>query len=573
MEREDNAGATLEDLFKASYSRLVAGVYAFTGDLGEAQDAVQEAFARATAQPARTLGADSPEAYVYTIARNVARGRWRREQRLAERLQLEQARLDGPLPPSPDRVALVRALNKLPAAQREALVRFHFADQSLEEIAAAVGAPVGTIKARLSRGRAALHAMIDETVDDLRPDVAATVDQVRGDVVAAAGSPDLPAAFRRGRQRQLRRRAGLAGGLGAIGAIAASIVILLGFVPARQLPAERLDGVVVSAAGALKMPTVMPVDGRTFFGLVQLKSKRWALANTVDGGQHWTTLQLPDAVNRWAGGAYEPVLLAPRTVLLGPYLTKDGGRHWTMGKLKAGSPSWPVNRVPPPALGLGEPLTAAPAGWPVTVACVDGSCDPMVVDPATGVHHALTGVPPHRTDGDPQNVVRNGNSIWLKTGEAEDYSLDGGRSWSTRPLSSRTTNSFWLAVNGSYVYIVVQPFDGRTTSVMSSLDGGRTWHTATSETATRQSGACALADGTLLMVGTGSDGKVLASHDHGSTFRGASQRLSPGLLRRALDGTCVVEGGDATGVTWWVADSATSYRQIRLPAPGGNTFK
>ena len=60
-------------------------------------------------------------------------------------------------------IALARALAGLPAEQRRAIVLHHLCDLSVAEVALEVGAPEGTIKARLSRGRAAL-------ADQLRSD-------------------------------------------------------------------------------------------------------------------------------------------------------------------------------------------------------------------------------------------------------------------------------------------------------------------------------------------------------------------------------------------------------------------
>lgn len=52
----------IEELYRATYQRLVLSAYALTGDLPEAQDAVREAFVRAVSRPAKVLAADSPEA-------------------------------------------------------------------------------------------------------------------------------------------------------------------------------------------------------------------------------------------------------------------------------------------------------------------------------------------------------------------------------------------------------------------------------------------------------------------------------------------------------------------------------
>ncbi|MER6941463.1 sigma factor-like helix-turn-helix DNA-binding protein, partial [Nocardioides sp. NPDC000441] len=58
--------------------------------------------------------------------------------------------------------ALVAALKKLPEAQRQAIVLHHIADLPVHQVAAEVGAPTGTIKARLARGRAALAELLAE---------------------------------------------------------------------------------------------------------------------------------------------------------------------------------------------------------------------------------------------------------------------------------------------------------------------------------------------------------------------------------------------------------------------------
>jgi RNA polymerase sigma-70 factor (ECF subfamily) len=56
----------------------------------------------------------------------------------------------------------MRALDQLPPGQRHALVLHHLCDLPLAEVAVVVGAPVGTVKARLSRGRAALQSLLAE---------------------------------------------------------------------------------------------------------------------------------------------------------------------------------------------------------------------------------------------------------------------------------------------------------------------------------------------------------------------------------------------------------------------------
>lgn len=150
--------APLRELYDATYRRLVGQLTAFTGSRSEAEDVVQEAFVRALARPSSVLGADSPEAWLRVVAVNVARSRWRRVKRLTGLLP-DLVVDDGP-DTTPDRVALLEAVRRLPAGQREAIALHHFADLSVEDVARTLGAPVGTVKARLSRGRAALAILL-----------------------------------------------------------------------------------------------------------------------------------------------------------------------------------------------------------------------------------------------------------------------------------------------------------------------------------------------------------------------------------------------------------------------------
>src|SRR5690349_81783 len=144
--------------YAATAPSLVRQVHAFTGDLAEAQDCVQEAYARAWQRWSRIREYDVPAAWVRQVACRLAVSRFRRVQ--VGRGLLPRTTNVPELDPT--RVALVAALRQLPEAQRLAIVLHHVADMSVEEVAAEPGAPVGTVKARLSRGRAALAVLLSE---------------------------------------------------------------------------------------------------------------------------------------------------------------------------------------------------------------------------------------------------------------------------------------------------------------------------------------------------------------------------------------------------------------------------
>jgi RNA polymerase sigma-70 factor (ECF subfamily) len=146
-----------DDFYQATSRRLVGQMYVICGDLAEAQDCVQEAFVRAW-DKRRTLDAEqSPEGWVRTVAYRLAVSRWRRARRsLTDRAHQPEP----PAEPDVTRVALARALRRLSADQRRAIVLFHLCDLSVADVAAEMGVPTGTVKARLSRGRAALAVLL-----------------------------------------------------------------------------------------------------------------------------------------------------------------------------------------------------------------------------------------------------------------------------------------------------------------------------------------------------------------------------------------------------------------------------
>ena len=170
--RDGGAEQALAELYRAGYRRLVTQVYAFTADLAEAQDVVQEAFARALARPHGLADVDNPEAWLRTVAVNVVRRRWRRR-RLLDTILLRDRPVTRVVeqPPGPERTDLRTALGAMPAAYREVVLLHYFADLPVDQIAEVLQVPAGTVKSRLSRGRAALAELLGDYQTDA-PEVA-----------------------------------------------------------------------------------------------------------------------------------------------------------------------------------------------------------------------------------------------------------------------------------------------------------------------------------------------------------------------------------------------------------------
>lgn len=159
-----------DDFYTASFNRLVGQVYAMVGDRDEAQECVQEAFVRAWSHRRQLQKAHAPEAWVRTTAYRLAVSRWRRTvrsrrdpDRAVQHHQHQQQTADL----SPDHVALVAALRQLPEAQRHAIVLHHMCDLPVAAVATETGVPVGTVKARLSRGRTALLSLLGDGPTEL----------------------------------------------------------------------------------------------------------------------------------------------------------------------------------------------------------------------------------------------------------------------------------------------------------------------------------------------------------------------------------------------------------------------
>ena len=69
---------------------------------------------------------------------------------------------------SPDHVALVEALRRMPVELREVITLHHVADLPVAEVARTLGVPDGTVKTRLARGRAQLAELLSDREESNR---------------------------------------------------------------------------------------------------------------------------------------------------------------------------------------------------------------------------------------------------------------------------------------------------------------------------------------------------------------------------------------------------------------------
>lgn len=109
--------ASFDDFYTGTVRRLTSQLHAMTGDRAEAEDAVQEAFARAWQHWGRVSGYADPEAWVRTVAFRISVSSWRKamSRSAAQRRRGAAGELPGV---NPDYVAIVTALRQIPLAAR-----------------------------------------------------------------------------------------------------------------------------------------------------------------------------------------------------------------------------------------------------------------------------------------------------------------------------------------------------------------------------------------------------------------------------------------------------------------------
>ena len=149
-------------------SRLVGSLTLYCGDRATAEDLAQEALVRTWMRWKKVRDMQSPEAWTFRTAFNLANSWGRRRQ--AERRAL--TRLERrPTPPTAtepaDVLALRDAIGGLPPRQRAAIVCRYYGGMSVDETASAIDARPGTVKALTSQGVESLRraGLVEERID------------------------------------------------------------------------------------------------------------------------------------------------------------------------------------------------------------------------------------------------------------------------------------------------------------------------------------------------------------------------------------------------------------------------
>ena len=158
--------AEFEALYVTSFPRVVAQLAPLAGSVAEAEDLVQEAFARAYTRWPQVREYDNPEAWVRTVASRLAISKWRRAKVAAAALvKMGHSHSEDRSSASDARMDVTAALATLPMRQRQIVVLHHIADMEVAAIATMLSMPVGSVKSNLSRGRRRLAEHLGEGVE------------------------------------------------------------------------------------------------------------------------------------------------------------------------------------------------------------------------------------------------------------------------------------------------------------------------------------------------------------------------------------------------------------------------
>jgi len=154
-------------LYAESCSRLIGLLISIGGSRSEAEEVAQDAYVKLLPRWGKVRAYDDPESWVRVVAVRMLISRRRRAvvaalglRRLAGHAGAAEQGQPDPSELTADAVAVSAALRSLPISQRVVVVLHHVMDLPVDQVARELNIPVGTVKSRLARARAALAPLL-----------------------------------------------------------------------------------------------------------------------------------------------------------------------------------------------------------------------------------------------------------------------------------------------------------------------------------------------------------------------------------------------------------------------------
>ena len=156
-----------ESFYADTGRRMLSLAYSLTGNWGDAEDLVQEAYAAAHRRWNVIGSYEDPAAWVRRVITNRAVSRWRRiSHELNVRQRLASRAVETSTTAEPINEAFWRAVRALPRQQMAVVVLHYVEDQSVDAIAAALGCAAGTVKTQLFRARRTLATRLGAEIEE-----------------------------------------------------------------------------------------------------------------------------------------------------------------------------------------------------------------------------------------------------------------------------------------------------------------------------------------------------------------------------------------------------------------------
>lgn len=157
-------------LARAAGDRLLAIAYRILRDIGLAEDAVQQTLVLAWRELPSLRDVERFDAWLRRLLVHACYREARRGRRWAANVRAlpDQPSAVDDVGSVADREQLERGFRRLPAEQRAVFVFHHYLGLTLQEVAAELGVPLGTVKSRLHYATNTLRAALEA---DLRPPV------------------------------------------------------------------------------------------------------------------------------------------------------------------------------------------------------------------------------------------------------------------------------------------------------------------------------------------------------------------------------------------------------------------
>lgn len=163
MDRDDEAA--FAEFVTREWSQLVRVGFLLTGDVGRAEDLVQQTLVKVHRHWRKLRREGSPYAYTRAALVNESTSWWRRK-RVAVNLGEIPAHADRDSRDAyagvDNRDALIRALHSLPPRMRAVIVLRYYDGLSEAETAHALGVSVGSVKSQTSRGLERMRTLLGD---------------------------------------------------------------------------------------------------------------------------------------------------------------------------------------------------------------------------------------------------------------------------------------------------------------------------------------------------------------------------------------------------------------------------